>query len=144
MVRIDDGQPLPLGAMWDGRGVNFALFSANATGVDLCLFDPSGRRETERISLPRRTDQIWHGYIEGMLPGQLYGYRVHGPYEPLKGHRFNPHKLLIDPYARQLFGRIRWHDAVFGYRMGATRADLTADRRDSAPMIPNVSSPTLA
>lgn len=136
MVRIDDGHPLPLGATWDGKGVNFALFSANATAVDLCLFDPSGRREIERIRLPRRTDQIWHVYVSGMLPGQLYGYRVHGPYEPREGHRFNAQKLLIDPYARQLFGRVRWHDALFGYRMGSTRGDLTPDRRDSAPMIP--------
>lgn len=136
MFRIDDGSPLPLGATFDGKGVNFALFSANATRVDLCLFDPQGRREVEHITMPRRTDQIWHVYLEGASPGQLYGYRVHGPYEPRRGHRFNPHKLLIDPYARQLFGRVRWHDAMFGYRMGAQRADLTQDRRDSAPMMP--------
>jgi isoamylase len=144
MYRIDDGQPLPLGATWDGKGVNFALFSAHATAVDLCLFDPFGRREIERIRLPRRTDQIWHVYVEGLLPRQLYGYRVHGPYDPRHGHRFNPQKLLIDPYVRQLFGRIRWHDALFGYRMGAHRGDLTPDRRDSAPMIPKciVEDPT--
>jgi glycogen operon protein len=136
MFRIDDGTPYPLGATWDGKGVNFALFSAHATAVELCLFDPDGRREIERIRLPARTDQIWHAYVQGLLPGQLYGYRVHGPYEPRHGHRFNPHKLLVDPYARLLFGRIRWHDAVFGYRMGAHRADLTIDRRDSAPMVP--------
>jgi isoamylase len=136
MFRIDDGSPAPLGATFDGKGVNFALFSANATGVELCLFDQQGRRETDRIPLPRRTDQVWHAYVEGLHPGQLYGYRVHGPYDPRHGHRFNPHKLLVDPYARQLFGRVRWHDAVFGYRMGAHRADLTPDRRDSAPMVP--------
>jgi isoamylase len=136
MYRIDDGSPVPLGATFDGKGVNFALFSANATGVELCLFDAQGRRETYRIALPRRTDQIWHVYVEGLPPGQLYGYRVHGPYDPRHGHRFNPHKLLIDPYARQLFGRVRWHDALFSYRMGAHRGDLTADRRDSAPMMP--------
>jgi isoamylase len=136
MFRIDDGSPAPLGATFDGKGVNFALFSANATRVELCLFDAQGRRETDRVALPRRTDQIWHVYVEGLGPGQLYGYRVHGPYEPRHGHRFNPHKLLIDPYARQLYGRIRWHDALFGYRMGAHRADLTPDRRDSAPMMP--------
>ena len=136
MARIDEGAPLPLGATWDGKGVNFALFSAHATAVDLCLFDPSGRRETERIRLPRRTDQIWHVYVQGLRPGQLYGYRVHGPYQPQSGHRFNPHKLLVDPYARQLFGRIRWHDALHGYRLGAQRADLTLDRRDTAPMVP--------
>jgi isoamylase len=136
MNRIDDGAPLPLGATWDGKGVNFALFSAHATAVDLCLFERTGRRETDRIRLPRRTDQVWHVYVDGLCPGQLYGYRVHGPYEPQRGHRFNPHKLLIDPYARQLFGRIRWHDALFGYRLGSHRADLTIDRRDSAPMMP--------
>jgi isoamylase len=136
MFRIDDGNPLPLGASFDGKGVNFALFSANATRVELCLFDPQGRREIERIALPRRTDQVWHGYVQGLGPGQLYGYRVHGPYDPRRGHRFNPHKLLIDPYARQLFGRIRWHDALYGYRVGAQRADMTQDRRDSAPMMP--------
>jgi len=136
MYRVDDGSPLPLGATWDGKGANFALFSAHATGVDLCLFEPTGRREIARIPLPRKTDQIWHCYIEGVRPGQLYGYRVHGPYEPRHGHRFNPHKLLIDPYAGLLHGRIRWHDALFGYRLGAHRADLTLDRRDSAPMMP--------
>ncbi|SEF14765.1 glycogen operon protein [Rhizobiales bacterium GAS191] len=136
MRRVDEGAPLPLGANWDGRGVNFAIFSAHATAVELCLFDPSGRRESERFFLPCRTNQIWHGCLRGLLPGQLYGYRVHGPYEPSHGHRFNPHKLLIDPYARLLRGSIRWHDAIFGYRLGAHRADLTPDRRDSAPMMP--------
>jgi isoamylase len=144
MFRIDDGAPAPLGATFDGKGVNFALFSAHATAVDLCLFDPQGRKELERIRMPRRTDQVWHAYLDGLRPGQLYGYRVHGPYDPRHGHRFNPNKLLIDPYARQLYGRIRWHDALFGYRMGAHRADLTPDRRDSAPMIPKciVEEPT--
>jgi isoamylase len=135
-LRLDEGVPAPRGASYDGRGVNFALFSAHATQVDLCLFDESGRRETARIPLPRRTEQVWHGYVAGIGPGQLYGYRVHGPYEPHRGHRFNPNKLLIDPYARQLAGRLRWHDALFGYRTGAQRGDLTADRRDSAPMMP--------
>src|SRR5918992_4984094 len=144
MFRIDDGAPAPLGATFDGKGVNFALFSAHATAVDLCLFDPQGRRELQRIRMPRRTDQVWHVYLYGVRPGQLYGYRVHGPYDPRHGHRFNPNKLLIDPYARQLFGRIRWHDAVFGYRAGAHRSDLTLDRRDSAPMVPKciVEEPT--
>ncbi len=136
MIKLEEGSPSPLGAHYDGRGVNFALFSANATKVELCLFDHSGRRETERVALPRRTEHIWHGYLSGAGPGQLYGYRVHGPYEPQRGYRFNPNKLLIDPYARQLAGRLRWHDAVFGYRPGAQRGDLTADRRDSAPMMP--------
>src|SRR4051812_42218146 len=97
---IQAGNPYPVGATWDGSGVNFALFSANATKVELCLFDSAGKRETDRVVLPEYTDEIWHGYIEDLPPGQLYGYRVHGPYEPKQGHRFNPHKLLIDPYAK--------------------------------------------
>ncbi len=136
MTSIDDGVPYPLGATWDGRGVNFALFSVHATRVELCLFDPTGRTEIERIVLPRVTEQVFHGYLDRVRPGQLYGYRVHGPYEPNRGHRFNPHKLLIDPYSRQIAGRLRWHDAVYGYRLDAHRADLTPDRRDSAPMMP--------
>jgi isoamylase len=136
MVRIEEGLPMPLGATWDGRGVNFALFSAHATAVDLCLFDPTGRREARRIRMPSRTDQVFHVHVQGLRPGQLYGYRVYGRYEPNAGHRFNPHKLLLDPYARLLSGRIRWHDALFGYRTGAHRGDLTMDRRDSAPMMP--------
>lgn len=136
MYRTDEGVPSPLGANYDGRGVNFALFSANATKVELCLFDAGGGRETDRIALEERTGHVWHVYVHGIGPGQLYGYRVHGPYDPQHGHRFNPNKLLIDPYARQLAGRLRWHDALFGYRTGAQRADLTPDRRDSAPMMP--------
>jgi isoamylase len=136
MIQLDDGTPYPLGATWDGRGVNFALFSAHASAVELCLFKNNGRHETERFRLPQRTDQVWHGYLKGVKPGQLYGYRVHGPYAPERGHRFNPNKLLIDPYARRLHGRISWHDALFGYRLGARRGDLTIDRRDNAPMMP--------
>jgi isoamylase len=136
MLLVEEGAPAPLGATWDGKGVNFALFSAHAQKVELCLFEPSGRRETKRISLPGRTDHIWHGYVRGMRPSQLYGYRVHGPYDPAAGHRFNPHKLLLDPYARQIFGRVHWHDALYGYRMGAQRGDLVPDRRDSASMMP--------
>ncbi len=133
---MEDGSPAPLGAVWDGGGVNFALFSANAAAVDLCLFDSTGRKEIRRIRLKRRTNFVWHCYLAGVFPGQLYGYRVHGQYDPGAGHRFNPNKLLIDPYARALFGRLRWHDAFFGYRVGSHRADLTFDRRDSAPMMP--------
>src|SRR4051812_19322445 len=127
MVRIEEGLPMPLGATWDGKGVNFALFSAHATAVDLCLFDATGRREARRIRMPARTDQVFHVYVQGLRPGQLYGYRVFGRYEPNAGHRFNPHKLLLDPYARLLSGRIRWHDALFGFRTGAHRGDLTMD-----------------
>jgi len=101
-VRLSGGAPHPLGATWDGRGANFALFSANARKVELCLFDNQGRREIERIPLPERTDHVWHGYLNDIVPGQLYGYRIHGPYEPEHGLRFNPHKLLIDPYANSL------------------------------------------
>src|SRR5690348_4744999 len=126
------GAPHPLGATWDGRGTNFALFSANATKVELCLFDREGRRETERITVPERTDDVWHVYLSHVSPGQLYGYRVHGPYAPESGHRFNPNKLLIDPYSKRLGGTFAWSDAHFGYRTGAKQADLSFDRRDNA------------
>ncbi|HET7411829.1 MAG TPA: glycogen debranching protein GlgX [Pararhizobium sp.] len=133
---VEPGSSFPLGATWDGSGTNFALFSANAEKVELCLFDSSGRREIGRIPLPEYTHEIWHGYLPEVRPGQLYGYRVHGPYDPAHGHRFNPNKLLIDPYARALHGEIRWHDAVFGYRVGSSRHDLSFDRRDSAFVMP--------
>ncbi|MCC6982126.1 MAG: glycogen debranching protein GlgX [Bauldia sp.] len=132
---LDDGAPFPLGASFDGRGVNFALFSAHATAVELCLFDPSGQHETRRLKLPGRTDQVWHGYLRGILPGQLYGYRVDGPYEPDEGHRFNRQKLLVDPYARQFAGRVHWHDALFDYRPSRSGA-VRPDGRDSAPYVP--------
>jgi isoamylase len=130
------GNPFPRGATWDGEGVNFSLFSANATKVELCIFDPTGRRELQRIALPERTDEIWHGYLPEARPGLLYGYRVHGPYEPTKGHRFNPNKLLIEPYAKHLEGPLRWSDAHFGYRIGHSKADLSFDKRDSAGGMP--------
>jgi isoamylase len=134
--RLSDGAPHPLGASWDGQGTNFALFSANAQKVELCLFDSQGRRELERIELPERTEDVWHGYLSDVMPGQLYGYRVHGPYEPERGFRFNAHKLLVDPYAQRLVGRIVWSDAHFGYRAGSARADLSFDRRDNARGVP--------
>ncbi|HSC82884.1 MAG TPA: glycogen debranching protein GlgX, partial [Pseudomonas sp.] len=134
--RITEGHPFPLGATWDGLGVNFALFSAHSTKVELCLFDSSGEHEIERIELPEYTDEIWHGYLPDAHPGQIYGYRVHGPYEPQAGHRFNPHKLLIDPYAKQLVGSLRWSEALFGYTIGHADADLSFDTRDSAPFVP--------
>ncbi len=130
--RIKEGSPYPLGANWDGLGVNFALFSAHATKVELCLFDDAGENEIERIELPEYTDEIWHGYLPDARPGTIYGYRVHGPYEPKAGHRFNPNKLLIDPYAKGLVGSITWNPALFGYQM-ETGDDLTFDDRDSAP-----------
>src|SRR6185312_17312553 len=129
---VSAGSPYPLGANWDGRGTNFALFSANATKVELCLFDRTGRREVERITLPERSDDVWHGYLSHASPGQLYGYRVHGPYAPEAGHRFNPHKLLIDPYSKQLAGQFQWSDAHFAYRTGHKQEDLSFDRRDNA------------
>jgi len=134
--RVLSGRPHPLGATWDGSGVNFALFSANATRVELCLFDPKGRREIACVVLPEHTHEVWHGYLPDVRPGQLYGYRVHGPYAPEAGHRFNPNKLLVDPYARALAGEVRWHDACFGYRLGSPRADLSMDRRNSARLVP--------
>jgi len=129
---VTAGAPHPLGATWDGRGTNFALFSANATKVELCLFDREGRRETERITLPERTDDVWHVYLSHISPGQFYGYRVHGPYAPEAGHRFNPNKLVIDPYSKRLGGTFAWSDAHFGYRTGARQADLSFDKRDNA------------
>jgi isoamylase len=126
------GKPWPNGAYWDGEGVNFALFSENAEKVELCLFDDSGRREFQRIELKERTDQVWHCYLPEARPGLLYGYRVSGPYQPDRGHRFNPHKLLLDPYARQVVGNLKWSDALFGYTIGHRREDLSFDRRDSA------------
>jgi len=126
------GQPYPLGATWDGEGVNFALFSEHATKVELCIFDGKGRRIIETIDVCWQTDQIWHCYLPESRPGMLYGYRVHGPYDPAKGHRFNAKKLLIDPYAKHLVGPMRWSDALFGYRIDGPDQDLIPDRRDSA------------
>ncbi|MGE5271706.1 MAG: glycogen debranching protein GlgX [Thiohalocapsa sp.] len=134
-LRLREGQPFPLGATWNGLGVNFALFSGHASKVELCLFDADGRREIERVVLPEFTDEVWHGFLPDARPGTIYGYRVYGPYEPENGHRFNPHKLLLDPYAKALHGWLEWHPAVFGYTM-ETRDDLTFDERDSAPYVP--------
>lgn len=134
--RITEGNPFPLGATWDGVGVNFALFSAHATKVELCLFDSTGEVELERIELPEYTDEIWHGYLPDVHAGQIYGYRVYGPYDPLNGHRFNHHKLLIDPYAKQLVGKLKWSECLFGYTIGSPDGDLSFDERDSAPFVP--------
>ena len=132
---IREGKPFPLGATWDGLGVNFALFSAHATKVELCLFDESGETEIERVELPEFTDEVWHGYLPTALPGTVYGYRVHGPYEPDAGHRFNPNKLLIDPYAKQLVGALRWGPELFGYTLDHADKDRSFDERDSAPLM---------
>jgi isoamylase len=134
--RVWPGLPYPLGATWNGSGTNFALFSAHAERVELCLFDSSGKRELERIPLPEYTNEIWHGYFPDIREGQLYGYRVYGAYEPVAGHRFNHHKLLLDPYAKALAGTFRWHDALFGYTVGHEQADLSFDTRDSAAYMP--------
>jgi glycogen operon protein len=131
------GRPYPLGATWDGAGVNFALFSENATGVELCLFDHTDQKnESRRVQLVERTDQVWHGYLPEIRPGQLYGYRVAGAYDPNAGHRFNPAKLLIDPYAKALSGTVKWSDRMFGYTIGHPDADLAPDGRDNAADIP--------
>jgi isoamylase len=134
--RLLPGSPYPLGASWDGLGVNFAVFSANAHRIELCLFEPSGRKELKRYALPECTDEVWHGYLPHAHPGTVYAFRAHGPYQPQNGHRFNPHKLLLDPYARKLIGQFRWSDALFSYRMHSNRVDLSIDRRDSAPAMP--------
>ena len=127
------GKPYPLGATWDGEGVNFAIFSEHAQKVELCLFDKTGRRELHRINIAEQTDQVWHCYLPEARPGLLYGYRVQGPYEPAKGLRFNQHKLLLDPYAKQIAGDLKWSDSHFGYRVGHRQEDLSLDRRDNSP-----------
>ncbi|WP_437222171.1 glycogen debranching protein GlgX [Planctomicrobium sp. SH661] len=136
-VRIWPGKPYPLGATWDGKGVNFAVYSEHATRIELCLFHSvEDQTETVRIPLEERTHQVWHAYLPDALPGQLYGYRVHGPYEPLQGHRFNPHKLLLDPYAKSIARNLTWDDALFGYHIGHQDQDLSFDDRDSAAYAP--------
>lgn len=136
-MNVWPGQPYPLGATWDGAGVNFSLFSENATAVELCLFDgPEGRKEIARIPIKDQTDRIWHLYLPEARPGQLYGYRVYGPYEPKGGSRFNPNKLLLDPYAKAIAGTVHWSEALFGYVVGHTAADLSFDERDSSSGIP--------
>ena len=134
-ARLREGMPFPRGATWSGLGVNFALFSANATKVELCLFDDQGEREIERIELPEFTDEIWHGFLPDARPGSIYGYRVHGPYDPAHGHRFNPNKLLLDPYAKAVVGNIEWNPTLFGYKM-ESGDDLSFDESDSAPFMP--------
>ena len=135
--RTRPGRPYPLGATWDGSGVNFALFSEHATAVDLCLFDAENpAREVRRIAVTERSDQIWHVYLPEARPGLLYGYRVHGPYAPAEGHRFNPAKVLLDPYAKAVAGSVSWDDALFGYRPGEAETSAAPDPRDSAAFVP--------
>ncbi len=135
-IHVFPGKPYPLGATFDGKGVNFALFSENAEKVLLCLFDSSGRREIQRISLSERTNNVWHIYVPDLMPGQLYGYRVFGAYDPERGHRFNHNKLLIDPYAKAIDRPLIYHDAMLGYRLGSPKADMSFDRRDDAAFMP--------
>ncbi|NNC54268.1 MAG: glycogen debranching enzyme GlgX, partial [Pseudomonadales bacterium] len=130
------GDPHQLGAHFDGEGCNFALFSAHAERVELCLFDSSGKQEVARVDLPEQTHEVWHGYLPGAGPGTIYGYRVHGAYDPAAGHRFTPNKLLVDPYARELRGHFSWCDAHFGYQLGHAQQDLSFDTRDNANNIP--------
>src|SRR5215208_3935886 len=136
-IRIWPGKPHPLGATWNGLGVNFSIFSEHATRVDLCLFDsPKATVESERIPLPEQTNMNWHGYVPDVRPGQLYGYRLHGPWDPAKGHRFNPNKVVLDPYAKAIARPVTWDDAMFGYTIGQPQADVVFDGRDSAPFAP--------
>jgi glycogen operon protein len=135
-MKLWPGKPYPLGATWDGAGVNFSLFSENATKVELCLFDRNDDRRETRIPMTEQTHQVWHVYLPEVRAGQFYGYRVHGPYEPQLGHRFNPSKLLLDPYAKAVAGTVRWSDGLFGYRIGDPQADLSYDDRDSAANMP--------
>jgi glycogen operon protein len=136
-MRVWPGQPYPLGATWTGLGVNFAIYSAHATGVDLCLFDSTeAKAPSACVPLPEHTDMVWHGYLPDIRPGQLYAYRVHGPYEPSRGHRFNPHKLVLDPYAKSIGRIVRWDDAMFGYTIGDPAGDLSFDTRDNAAVAP--------
>jgi isoamylase len=136
-IRVWPGRPYPLGATWDGLGVNFALFSEHATAVELCLFDSRGdARESTRIRMPERTDLVWHAYLPDVQPGQVYGYRVHGPFEPAAGHRFNPNKIVLDPYAKAVARTVEWGDEMFGYRIGDPAEDLSLDDRDNAHLAP--------
>ena len=146
-MRVWRGNPYPLGATWDGMGVNFALFSENATGVELCLYDGDDHAtESRKIRMRERTNMVWHCYLPEVRPGQRYGYRVHGPYEPEKGHRFNPAKMVLDPYAKAITGGIRWDDTVFAYRLGDGNEDREPDDRNSAGAMPKcvVVDPTFA
>src|SRR5690606_5899663 len=134
---IYPGKPYPLGATWDGEGVNFSLYAENATKVQVCLFDSDAAdAHEEKITLTERTHQVWHGYIPGLKPGQRYGYRVHGPFEPNEGHRYNPHKLLLHPYATAIAGVVNAHEVHFGYGPGPPDGDLSFSKVDSAPHVP--------
>src|SRR5688572_7057067 len=136
-MRMWPGQPYPLGATWTGLGVNFAIFSANATRVELCLFESAdATRASTCVVLPEQTNMVWHGYLPDVRPGQLYGYRVHGPYDPAAGHRFNPSKIVMDPYGKSVGRSVKWDDSMFGYTVGSKGQDLSFDKRDNAAFAP--------
>src|ERR1051326_2023579 len=136
-MRVWPGQPYPLGATWDGQGVNFAIFSENATGIELCLFNREDDAvESFRVNLRERTDQVWHCYLPDVRPGQFYGYRVHGPYDPNNGNRFNAAKLLLDPYAKAITGAIKWSNALFAYRVGGPKEVWERAPKNSAGGVP--------
>ncbi len=136
-MRVWPGRPYPLGASWDGTGVNFAIFSEHATRVELCLFDSEAdRHETHCIPLTEQTELVWHGYLPDVKPGQLYGYRIDGPYEPNQGHRFNSNKIILDPYARAIGRELIWSDTMFGYKVDDPAQDLSFDGRDNADCAP--------
>ncbi|HKG06655.1 MAG TPA: glycogen debranching protein GlgX, partial [Pedobacter sp.] len=134
MNKLSTGNPYPLGATWDGKGVNFAIYAGNAEAVELCLFDQDCDKEIQRIKLVEKNRFIWHIYVHNIEPGQCYGYRLHGPYDPAQGHRYNPHKLLIDPYAKAISGAVNWHDSLFGYDL--EQDDMIISTSDSAPYVP--------
>src|SRR4029450_4355970 len=136
LTAVWPGRPYPLGATWDGQGVNFAIFSKHAEKAELCLFDDKGRHERQRIPLRERTNDVWHCYLPEARPGMSYGYRMHGRYKPDEGHRPTPPKRVLDPYAKDLMGELRWSDALYGYAVGSKRQDLSFDRRDSAAFMP--------
>lgn len=136
-LRYWPGTPYPLGATWDGRGVNFAIYSENATKIELCLFkNAKAKRETERVTLREQTDFVWHGYFPDLRPGQVYGYRVHGPHDPVNGHRFNSNKVVLDPYAKEIVRLTHWGDEMFGYKIGDPHEDLSFDERNNAASAP--------
>ena len=136
-IVVTAGKSAPLGSTWDGVGTNFAIFSEHATKVELCFFDsPDAKTESRKIELSNNTAFVWHGYITGVEPGQIYGYRVHGPYEPENGHRFNSNKVLMDPYAKAVVRDVKWDDSLFGYKIGDEKEDLSFDERDSAAFAP--------
>src|SRR5687768_5221965 len=136
-MRVWPGRPYPLGTTWDGAGVNVALFSEHATKVELCLFDNvNDTTVSQCIALPEHTDMVWHGYFPDLEPAQLYGFRVHGPYDPANGHRFNPNKIVLDPYAKAIGRDVKWDDSLFAYKVGPGSDDLSFDDRDNAAVCP--------